>query len=172
MRTCDCGGVVPEEDGPTHAYLHSEPACWRLYFEAVTSALEVAPASDVSFSHVDCFAAQHTRDMHSDRRQRSSVAVHLVALCLRVEHGITGKGLSRHRARAGDVVLPALGLDEWPLLATPPEFGEITAATLHATPERSRGWLLGKWPDAVWQAWQSEHETVRGWAGILLDARR
>lgn len=33
MTVCRCGGQVPREQGPTHAYMRATPACWRLYGE-------------------------------------------------------------------------------------------------------------------------------------------
>ncbi len=40
---------------------------------------------------VDCYLAQHPAD-GSERRSRQSPTVHLVALCLIIEHGIEGRG--------------------------------------------------------------------------------
>ena len=40
---------------------------------------------------VDCYLAQHPGD-GSERRSRQSPTVHLVALCLIIEHGIEGRG--------------------------------------------------------------------------------
>ncbi len=40
---------------------------------------------------VDCYLAQHPAD-GSERRSRQSPIVHLVALCLFIEHGIEGRG--------------------------------------------------------------------------------
>ncbi len=73
----------------------SAPGCWQAYGEVAVRAMQ-EPRTALRHSHVDCFAAQHPTDAATERRQRQSVAVHLVALCLRLEHhrtrGVAGLG--------------------------------------------------------------------------------
>lgn len=178
MRTnrterCDCGGIVPAETGPVHAYLHSAPACWRMYGELSVGLPSGADAAGlVAPIHVDCYAAQHTRSMETDRRQRSSVCVHLVALCLHLEHAVGAEHLARYRGRASATVHRALGLVEWPLLDPPVDYGPITAADLHAAGVAERARLAARWPASVWSAWEPVQPAVREWADVLLAGSR
>jgi hypothetical protein len=139
-QTCGCGGVVPREDGPTHPYLAAAPGCWRLYGELT---LRLAGPGTAQPSHVDCYAAQHPGGAEVDRRQRASVAVHLVALCARLERGVPAERLNRVRSRVTATVLAARGLPDWPLLAAPEAFGPVTAAGLHGFSHESSLGVVG-----------------------------
>ncbi|WP_274534519.1 DUF5946 family protein [Micromonospora sp. CB01531] len=169
MERCGCGGLVPVEGGPRHPYMESAPACWRLYGELTIRLLALSPAA-AQPSHVDCFATQHTGGADNDRRQRSSIAVHLVALCARIERGITAVQLQRLRPRVSATVLPTLGMDDWPLLTPPDDYGELTVAVLWNLPDDEFGPSLADWPGCVWSAWQHQHATVRVWTDALLEA--
>lgn len=160
---------MPREFGATHPYMESAPACWRMYGEIGIRVMAMGPAASER-SHVDCFAVQHTGGAATDRRQRSSMAVHLVALCARLERGVAPDRVQRLRGRVSDTVLPALGMTEWPLLADPGAFGAVTVARLHALPEQELGEGMAGWPPPVWAAWSVHHETVRGWTDTLLAA--
>lgn len=114
--------------------------------------------------HVDCFAVQHPAGAEHDRRKRQSVAVHLTALCLFHEYGITAEQVVRCRNRISQAVLPRLGLADWPHRRQPPSLCTITVADL------CHGWHAGEteptmtWLKECWQAWSLRHPTVRSWA--------
>nr|WP_089009194.1 DUF5946 family protein [Micromonospora viridifaciens] len=149
--------------------MESAPACWRMYGELTTRLL--APGAAVAQpSHVDCFATQHTGGADSDQRQRSSIAVHLVALCARIERGIPAGQVQRLRPRVSAAVLPTLGMDEWPLFTPPDHYGELTVAVLWNLPDDEFGASLADWPGCVWSAWEHQHATVRVWTDALLGA--
>lgn len=169
MQTCGCGALVPHEDGPVHAYMQAAPACWRRYGELSVRLMALGPEVSQP-SHVDCFAVQHPGGADRDRRQRASVAVHLVALCLRLERDVPAGQLTRLRRRTSSVVLPALGIGDWPLLPPPARHGDVTAATLHGIPDRDLGAALDGWPASAWAAWSHQHKTVRRWVDPLLAA--
>lgn len=171
VETCGCGGVVPREFGAAHPYMVSAPACWRMFGELGIRVMAVGSAASER-SDVDCFAVQHTAGAATDRRQRSSIAVHLVALCARLERGVPPERVQRLRGRVSDTVLPALGMSEWPVLADPAAFGPVTVAGLHALPEQELAEGIAGWPPPVWAAWSTHHQTVRGWTDTLLAAGR
>ncbi len=134
----------------------SAPGCWQAYGEVAVRAMQ-EPRTALRHSHVDCFAAQHPTDAATDRRQRQSVAVHLVALCLRLEHHIQGIELSRRRQQVSDRTIHAAGLPDWPFLEPP---------------DAERFCALGEqWPRAVWQAWSRHHGQVRTWTRLALGTR-
>lgn len=165
--SCGCGSRVPVEQGPTHAYLRAAPACWRRYGELTVQLRERDGVDDLLSTHVDCFAAQHVDGADVDLRQRRSVAVHLVALSLHLEHGTTGRALSRARQRTSAVVLPAFGLDEWPWLEPPARLGRVTVADLHAASADELPALARAWPAEVWAAWHQHHAVVGCWSRHL-----
>ncbi len=66
-----CHALVADTDGPTHPYFGASPGCWASY-----AAWPLA---------VDAYAVQHPG--LPERRASQSVWVHLVSLCLIVEHG-------------------------------------------------------------------------------------
>ena len=149
-----CGKVLPDEpDRPTHAYIGASPACWWRWSEVLVSGGGLGRIAN------DAYAAQHPGE--DGRRERQSVAVHLIALCQALEHGVTDPVLTELTRQA------LAGKPDWPWL-NPPERYEMTVHDLAQplTVEEVRGWA-----SSVWNAWAAHHRTVRGWAEELLAAR-
>ena len=128
MRCIGCGGDVPDVDGPIHAYMEASPGCWQLFGELGVRHVPGAPASVVH--QVDAYAVQHPGGAERDRRQRQSVAVHLVALCLFHETDLPPEEAIPVRRRALEVVLPRFGLADWPYLTPPASLPSVTVADL------------------------------------------
>lgn len=173
MRQCvGCQGQVPDVTGPVHPYMRASPGCWQWYCELTADWLGSVSSPELRLLHVDCFAVQHPAGAEHDLRQRQSVAVHLTALCLFHEYGITAEQVLHYRNRTSRTVLPRLGLADWPHLGQPPSLGAVTVAELH------HGWRAGEtgpamaWPVESWQAWSLHHSTVRSWAQVLLEATK
>lgn len=169
MVQCGCGASVPDEDGPRHPYLTTEPGCWRRFGELQVRLLDHGSRPSVV---VDAFAAQHAGNAEHERRQRQSVAIHLVALCLAVEHGVHDEDLHRLRGRTSARVLPLLDIDEWPALTPPNSWGPLNAASLLALPVDRLGDVVRGWPSQVWCGWAAYHDVVRTWAALLLAGDR
>jgi hypothetical protein len=150
--------------------MEAQPACWRSYGELTVRILGLDPG-DWQATHVDCYAASHPGGAELDRRQRASVAVHLVALCLRLEHDVRPGHLIELRAETTRLVLPALRRTDWPFLAPPTSFGEPTAPGLAGIPDAELPGALEEWPPSVWAAWADHHDIVRGWAVVLKERR-
>ncbi|MFG2053445.1 DUF5946 family protein, partial [Micromonospora sp. NPDC048930] len=157
--------VVSKDHAMAASYLRNTPITGKSY----TTPVDATPAA-AQPSHVDCFATQHTGGADSDRRQRSSIAVHLVALCARIERGIPAGQVQRLRQRVSASVLPILGMDDWPLLTPPDHYGELTVPVLRNLPDDEFVPSLADWPGCVWSAWEHQHGTVRVWTDALLDA--
>ena len=171
VRCVGCCGLVPETEGPTHAYMHASPGCWALYGQLVAR-VAGGPASPVArWHHVDCYAVQHPGGAETDRRQRQSVAVHLTALCLLLEHHLPADQASAVRGRMSQTVLPALGLADWPYLPPPADVGSIIAADVHAADPDQLARQLHAWTEAAWHPWVDHHQTVRSWAATALRRR-
>lgn len=152
-----CGLLLPPSDGPTHAYIGSSAACWALFGEVIAKEFS-DPAYGRWHQHtVDAYATQHPGE--DGRRQRQSVAVHLAALCLLLEHGRDDPGampyLRQHLVER---------LDDLPWLTPPQAAWEITVADVAAAAgpdEHAR--LVRRWAEEVWNGWSAHHDTVRAW---------
>ncbi|MSO42231.1 MAG: hypothetical protein EXQ70_10135, partial [Solirubrobacterales bacterium] len=99
-----CGLVLPESDGPTHAYLGASAGCWALYGELLAHEFGALNYPDEHRSCVDAYAVQHPG--HPERRSIQSVGVHLMGLCLvfdrKLEPGRVTEVLSRRDKRLVD----------------------------------------------------------------------
>lgn len=167
-----CGGRVPDVPGVTHPYIVSSPGCWAIYGELLAERLSTLLVSEArGVHHVDCYAAQHPGGAERDRRQRQSVAVHLLTLCLTLEFGLTPAKATRTRGRASRILLPSLGLDDWPALDAPERRGRITIVDVAAADGRDLPSVVSRWGEDVWQAWSAQHGTVRGWARTVVDGQ-
>lgn len=133
-----CSGQVPDVIGPTHAYMQASPGCWQVYGELNAWAYAV-PAIPVLHTHsVDCYAVQRPGGAEHDRRQRQSIAVHLISLCLLLEFDQPASAAAERRGRTSRIVLGQLQLQDWPYLPAPSHLGAVTAADVHASSELQR----------------------------------
>ena len=138
-----CGAMVPRSDGPTHEYIGASPGCWAIFGEVS------ARGSAVDQLRVDAYAAQHPGV--PSRRSIQSVAVHLISLCLQLEHGATP-------ARAREAIIAALAMAYRFVWLDPPSFeGALTILDVAA------GADVRAWAESVWRAWAPHHDTVRAW---------
>lgn len=167
--TCTgCGAAVPDVDAPTHAYIRSSPGCWRLYGEVLGRQYGEAGYGAASGLTVDAYAAQHPHD--PGRRNRQSVAVHLISLCLVLEHDLapyaTADALRRHVDRRR-----ATG-QEWPWLTPPASLGAVSVADVHAAADAEEHVRrVDAWARSVWEAWSAHHPQVRAWASSSSGGR-
>ena len=171
-RCVGCAGLVPDEPGPVHPYMRASPGCWQLYGQLSARVMTTGGAPDAAWHHVDAYAVQHPDNAQTDRRQRQSVAVHLVSLCLLHEHSAPPHRAPAQRRRISERVLPRVGLPDWPYLPPPPDLGAVTAADVHAADGAQQfAELLALWTQSAWSAWAAHHDTVRGWAAATWPDR-
>lgn len=151
-----CGGIFPDIDGPVHRYMTSSPGCWAIYGEVLAREYSDFAYAEVHRLTVDAYAVQHPGS--TDRQSIQSVGVHLVRLCLFIEHGLTEK-------KANDAMLEAAKNKHNFFYLKPPEsFGSITAADIHkASSAEEHKKLVRKWAKSVWEAWSAHHDTIRQW---------
>lgn len=149
-----CGVVIETEAAATHRYMTSSPGCWDRFGQIMA---EQYRADRMSFHQlsVDAFAASHVGDGSPQAIQ--SVAIHLMTLCLFIEHGtdpVNGPKLHRLMVeRPAFTALPA------------PDFTNRTnvlSMTLGADDDlaRAQAW---EWARDVWDAHADNQETVRTW---------
>ena len=96
-----CGAVFPQRDGPTHPYMASSPACWAAFGEVLARQYSDPALLPVHRLSVDAYAVQHPGE--PSRQSIQSVGVHLIRLCLFLEHGLTPEQANDAMLTAGKV---------------------------------------------------------------------
>lgn len=163
-----CGGEFSDVVGATHEYMTASPGCWQVYGQWVAELAQSRQSAPlVAAHHIDCYAVQHPDGGERDRRQRQSVAVHLVSLCRLLEFDQPPQEAMRSRTRISTTVLTALSLADWPLLDPPERRGATTIADVARSAGNDLPVAFERWANDCWDAWSEHHSTVRGWAGLL-----
>lgn len=155
IRCFGCGALVPDQDGPTHKYMLSAPGCWALYGSVLVwrNALAAGGALTAAQRIIDTYAVQHATN--PDRRNRQSVAGHLMSLCASMEHGISGARLP--------TVIGRWTHRDYPLLVPRPARYPVTIRDVADAGEQDRPTVADNWASTTWQAWSAHHDTVRAW---------
>lgn len=158
-----CGArYAPQATDLTHAYIGASPACWAAFGELLAREFGDIAYGRLHRHTVDVYAVQHPGD--DDRRQRQSVAIHLIGLCHWLEHGLE----ARRVIAATQAVLRA-GRSDWPWLAPPTGYEMTVGDVLTAGTGPEHELLVRRWADLTWQAWHPHHDVVRRWAADALD---
>jgi CTP:molybdopterin cytidylyltransferase MocA len=156
-----CGErILADAGAPTHEYIGASPGCWASFTELIAREFSDPAYGAVHRHTVDVYAAQHPGT--DGRRQRQSVAVHLVAICHWLEHGLIAEQLNP--------TTQALAREkrEWPWLEPPNAYAMTVLDVLMATSGEQHRRLVREWSASVWQAWSAHHDTVRQWASEAL----
>lgn len=146
---------MPDIDGPSHAHMPAAPGCWALYGDVLAREYEDRAWAGEHRLAVDAYAVQHAGS--PDRRNRQSVAIHLMSLCLVLERGGDHERARRVLSSA------ARGAREWPPLAPPGSFAVTVADVRAAGSAAEHLELVRRWAAAAWSAWAREHDRVRTW---------
>jgi hypothetical protein len=152
--------VLPVVDGPTHPYIASTAACWRLYGDVLAREFEHPELFAFHQLTVDAYAVQHPG--RPERRSIQSVAVHLMTLALWLDRGADPRAGSALHKRV-------VSRPEYVWLEPPQPNGTLTVADVHraATREQHTN-AVWAWARDVWQAWEVHHLTVNGWIDRAL----
>jgi len=160
-RCPGCGArYLPQVIDETHPYIGASPACWATFGEVLAREFGDVTFGRVHRQTVDVYAVQHPGT--EDRRQRQSVAIHLIGLCHWLEHRLEFDQLNAITRQLAD------GDRAWPWL-TPPDAYPMTVGDLLAArdgPEHVR--LVREWAEITWEAWSAHHDTVRAWAAVAV----
>ncbi len=154
--TCpQCGAVVPEIDGPVHAYVPSAPGCWAAFGALRADEMLRFPGSAANNLTVDASMAQHPGD-GTDRRDGQSVFVHLASLCAVVEREASA-------ARSPDVLRAVLARrTEFPVLRRVRGPGDLTVLSVSkATSIEDHDARVRRWAGSVWESWSEHYPTIR-----------
>ena len=155
VRCQGCGALVRAGEGPTHAYIDSAPGCWERYCSLWDWRSQLTGEGSIGIVQdlVDSFAVQHATN--TERRNRQSVAVHLMSLCSGLERGATGR---QRRERIASWVGRG-----YPVLEPGPADFRVTISDVAATPPAKRPATIERLALSSWAAWSVHHDTVRGW---------
>ncbi len=158
-----CRALVPEVDGagPTHEYMLASPGCWALFGEASARQYSDPRYSARGLQMIDAYAVQHPGV--PERRSSQSVWIHLVSLCLRLEHGLSDDVTIRYIQRL------ASEKRDYPWLEPPSSLGAVTVVDVHsaATPEEHTA-AVRRWCQSAWDAWAIHEAEVRDIARRLV----
>ena len=151
-----CGAMFPPHDGPTPPYMHSSPACWAGFGEILAREYGNRVLLPVHRLSVDAYAVQHPGV--ASRQSIQSVGVHLVRLCLAMEHGLAPE-------QANDAMLAAGKIKHtFTWLEPPPSLADVTVRdVLLARDDAEHAALVRKWASSAWSAWAPHHAQVRAW---------
>ena len=162
--TCPgCGAVVPVvlEVRDDHLYVGASPGCFAAYADLLGRELSDRSLAGTHMLTVDIYMAQHPGV--PGRQSSQSVWVHLVGLCLTLEHGFDGPASARAKAR---LAAPDARFD-W--LEPPSTLGTTTVLDVLATTDAAEhASAVRSWAEQVWEAWAAHHGAIRRRATELL----
>ncbi len=153
-----CGARFgPREPAAVHPYLGASPACWAAFGELLAREFEDRAYYGRVHRHtVDAYAAQHPGQ--DGRRQRQSVALHLIGLCHWLEHDLESARLNAITGRL------TASTRDWPWLDPPSKYDMTVLDVLGGADADEHGRLVRRWAESVWDAWRVHHPTLRRWA--------
>jgi hypothetical protein len=167
MQCPGCRADVPdvEELRPRNLYVGAAPGCWAAYTELLGRQLSDPALAEARMLSVDAYMAQHPGT--PGRQSSQSVWVHLIGLCLSLEHGFDGVASARAKAR---VAAPNA---EFTWLEPAESLGPLTVLDVLATStaEEHRT-AVGAWAVSVWEAWGPHQTSIRRRAEELLGPAR
>gem|GEM_PF-291104 len=156
-----CGGLFePMPNGTTHEYIGSSAACWTAFGELLAREFQDPAYGSIHRHTVDVYTVQHPGT--DDRRQRQSVAVHLIGLCHWLEYAMAMPQLNPITQR-----LASEGRD-WPWLDAPDDYALTVLDVLAATDGAEHARFVRAWGESTWAAWEPHHELIRRWARAAL----
>ncbi len=156
-----CGAVyrsAPQEE--THPYIGASPACWAAFSQLIAREFSDPSVGAMHRHTVDIYAAQHPGV--DGRRQRQSVAVHLISICAWLERGLDPDRLLPVTRHLTDEKR------QWPWL-DPPAACELTVLDVQGAVDGvAYQALVQAWGRDVWEAWAPHHDRVRAWTDAAL----
>jgi CTP:molybdopterin cytidylyltransferase MocA len=156
-----CGSrYLPQVLDETHPYIGASPACWAAFGEVLAREFQDPAFGRVHRHTVDVYAVQHPGT--DDRRQRQSVALHLVGICHWLEHDLGFERLNAITQRL------ASEDRQWPWLTPPTAYPVTVVDLLIARDGPGHVELVRRWAETTWQAWSAHHDAVRQWARDAL----
>lgn len=155
-----CGVLLDPLDGPTHPYMLSTPACWRLFGEVLAREYADPRLLPTHRLSVDAYAVQHPGG--ADRQSIQSVALHLCRLHVTLDREPTPEQANELAVALAE----RRSAHHW--LPPPSSRGQLTVAHVHQADEpvdhvaRVRAWAR-----SAYDAWREHHPQVAIWTKDL-----
>lgn len=163
MKQCfGCGGFYEDIEGPVHKYMDSTPGCWKAYGEILAKEYSDLAYYSVHRKTVDAYAIQHPchpDSQHTPTRQQiQSVGIHLIRLCLFIEHNLSPDEANAVMVRATKFkhTFHWLIPPDTPSWLTPTDIIKADRPEVHIE-------LVNIWARDVWNAYEAHHDTVKQW---------
>jgi len=148
--------MFPDIEGPVHRYMDSSAGCWAKYGEILAREYSDPVFFETHRLTVDVYAAQHPRS--KSRQNIQSVGLHLVRICLLLEHGLDAENANEAMLEAGK------NKASFTFLTPPADLGAITVENFSAAKTTEQHiTLVREWAKCVWDAWEIHHDTIRTW---------
>lgn len=161
-RCPGCGGRYPAMPaGETHPYIGASPACWAVFGEVLAREFQDPGYGWIHRHTVDAYTVQHPG--LDGRRQRQSVALHLIGLCHWLEQRLPTEHVNRVTQRLASSEVA------WPWLEPPDDYELTVQDVIAATSGEEHGRYVRHWGESVWEAWSEHHDLIRRWAAEALD---
>jgi hypothetical protein len=134
--------------------MHAAPGCWASYCTVLGWLASVGEQrAEIGQELVDSYAAQHPTN--TERRNRQSVAVHLVSLCAAVDNAMPAEGRRK--------LIGRLAHRDYPVLEPVATSFAVTIRDVVDASGRERAGVARAWAEATWIAWSPHHAQLRSW---------
>lgn len=156
VKCIGCGSILPEQEGPVHAYMHSSPACFAAFGRLLASEYSSEELLPVHRLTVDTWALQHPGS-DGDRRAIQSVGLHLARLYLQLHAARPPKEIN--------AVMLDFSKAKHTLvhLAPPPSFRMTVADIAGAAGSGAHASNVRAWAGATWQDYAHHHAYICDW---------
>ncbi|MCP4537043.1 MAG: hypothetical protein GY832_07835 [Chloroflexi bacterium] len=159
IKCVGCGALVPDIDGPTHAYIGALPGCWAIFGEILAKEYGEYGYPKVHRLTVDAYAVQHPGT--PSRKSIQSVVVHLLGLYFVLERGYESQKATWVLQRATS------HRENFVWLQPPTSMGTMTVIDVNRAKDLAEHeQLVKEWARASWEAWSQHHEQVEKWASL------
>jgi CTP:molybdopterin cytidylyltransferase MocA len=151
---------LPQVPDEAHPYIGASAACWAAFGEVLAREFGDVAYGRLHRNTVDVYAVQHPGT--DARRERQSVALHLIGLCHWLEHDVEVERLNAVTQKLANANR------DWPAIDPPSAYPMTVVDLLGARdgPEHLR--LVRLWAERTWEAWSAHHDIVRAWAREAL----
>lgn len=150
-----CGAVFDAEEGPTHRYMTSSPACWRRFGKVLAAEYSSDDLTPTHRLSVDTYAVQHPGD--GSRQAIQSVGLHLARLMVQLDAPMPPR-------ETNDVML-RLGPRKATLqqLERPERFSMTIADVAPHAGSDTHAETVQAWAQSAWNDWRQHHDYIRNW---------
>ncbi len=153
MTCVGCGAEVADIEYPVHSDMRTSPGCWALFCELLGREFSDPAYWPVHQLTVNAYALQHAA---------SNPALHLLALCLRFDHGYSDAQILpiMRAAKKRNARLPEIG---------GPRYVTLTVLSVHAARnEWEHIASVTEWAQSAWKSFDDFHEVIRSLAHGLV----